>query len=198
MMNKILLLFFLICFEGYGQSDSTAGKRRKWYIPDHFKTQFAGNIGFISAGPGYISKNGTLETDLLLGFVPQKLGGDALASTTVKTTYSPWSIPLKTDYHIVPFSIGVWLSYTFGPQFSTSWPSYYPAGYYWWATALRPGIYLGGRAGKQFNLLKKKRYIDLYYELGTYDLKMITYAQNTGTVKLNHIFSLAVGAKVNL
>jgi hypothetical protein len=195
-MRKILI--FLILFTGsvgYAQEAETE-PRRKWYIPDHMKLQFAGNIGFISGGPGYISRNEKLETDLLFGFLPQKYGGDALVSITLKTTYSPWRIPLKNTYYIDPFSMGIWLSYTFGPQFDTKWPSYYPAGYYWWATSMRPGIYFGGKAGKQINFNKKKRGFEAYYELGTYELKMITYAQNVGTVKLSDIFSLALGVKL--
>jgi len=186
----------MIAFVSYSQEAQTEEKTRKWYMPDHMKLQFAGNVGFLSGGPGYISRNKTLETDLLFGFLPQKYGGDALVSITLKTTYSPWRIPLKNTYYIDPFSMGVWLSYTFGPQFDTSWPSYYPAGYYWWATAMRPGIYFGGKAGKQITVNKKKRGLEAYYELGTYDLKMITYVQNIGTVKLSDIFSLALGVKL--
>lgn len=196
-MRKILLSILLLAgCAANAQEQQPVEKTRKWYMPDHLKMQFAGNVGFLSGGPGYISRNKTLETDLLFGFLPQKYGGDALVSITLKTTYSPWRIPLKNTAYINPFSMGIWLSYTFGAQFDTSWPSYYPAGYYWWATAMRPGIYIGGKAGKQITMNNKKRGLEAYYELGSYDLKMITYVQNVGTVKLSDIFSLALGVKL--
>ena len=196
MRNLYLIVLVLMGFSGFSQHDTTAVKQRKWYIPDHMKLQFAGNIGFISGGPGYTSKNKTLETDLMFGYLPERLGGDALITTTLKTTYSPWQIPLRNTFYLVPFSIGAWISYTFAPQFDLSWPGYYPSGYYWWSTALRPGLYVGGKVGRQAHILKKRRGLEAYYELGSYDLKMITYAQNTGTVRLSDIFSLALGIKL--
>lgn len=168
---------------------------RKWYMPDHIKLQFAGNIGFLSGGPGYVSRNRTLETDLLFGFLPQKFGGDALVTLTGKTTYSPWRIVLKNHHYLRPFSIGAYLSYTFGPQFDTKWPSYYPSGYYWWATSFRPGAYIGGKIGKNVVINKHNRTWELYYELGTYDLLIISYVQNKGFLKLSDITSLSLGLK---
>lgn len=196
-MKKIIIpLLVLLSFAAIAQDEEPAEKSRKWYIPDHLKLQFAGNIGFMSGGPGYISRNKTLETDILFGFLPQKFGGDALITITAKTTYSPWRIPLKNTYYVVPFSIGFDLSYTFGPQFDTKWPSYYPSGYYWWATSIRPGAYVGGKLGREVMINKKKRGLELYYELGTYDLLFISYIQNRNYLKLSDIVSLALGVKM--
>lgn len=78
-MKKIFILVICIVYtiSSWAQEvDST----RKWYRPDHFKTQFAGGIGFLSAGLGIVSKNQKLENDLFLGFLPEKFGGDALLS----------------------------------------------------------------------------------------------------------------------
>lgn len=194
-MKKYLLsLLLLLSIRGNAQEVGLR-PRRAWYLPDHLKLQFAGNIGFLSGGPGYVSRNKTLETDLLLGFLPQKYGGDALVTTTLKTTYSPWRIGLRDSYYIRPFSIGTYLSYTFGPQFDTKWPSYYPSGYYWWATAIRPGAYIGGKVGRNVVLNNRQRSFELYYELGTYDLLIISYVQNKSFLKLHDIVSLSLGVK---
>jgi len=195
MKNIILPFLLLLNFAAFSQEKSRANGGNKWYLPDHMKIQFAGNIGFMSGGPGYSSRNETLETDILFGFLPEKFGGDALISITAKTTYSPWIIPLKNAYYIAPFSLGTYLSYTFGPQFDTRWPSYYPKGYYWWATAFRPGVYIGGKAGRTITTHKRKRALEVYYELGSYDLMMISYVQNTGFLKLSDIANLAIGVK---
>jgi hypothetical protein len=197
-MKKYLFYLLLLIPLTSAAQDSLFIKNRKWYIPDHLKLQFAGNIGFISGGPGWISRNKTLETDILFGFLPQKFGGDALVTITAKTTYSPWRIHLKNSRHIVPFSLGAYMSYTFGPQFDSKWPSYYPSGYYWWATSIRPGAYVGGKIGKEVTLKRKRRGLEIYYELGSYDLLMISYVQNTGYLKLSDIASLSIGMKLAL
>ena len=176
--------------------DFIPGKALKWYLPDHIKLQFAGGAGFLSGGPGYASKNKTLETDLLFGFMPEKFGGDALVSVTLKTSYSPWLIHLKNKYQIAPFTIGGYLSYTFGPQFDWKWPSYYPKGYYWWATAFRPGAYIGGKVARELAFPKRKRELQLYYELGTYDLLLISYVQNTSFLNPADILNLSFGLKL--
>jgi len=194
-MKKYLLpIFLLLSIMARAQEDYSE-RSRKWYLPDHLKLQFAGNIGFMSGGPGYISRNKTLETDLLFGFLPQKFGGDALVTLTAKTTYSPWRIHLKNNYYVAPFSLGAYLSYTFGPQFDSKWPSYYPVGYYWWATSFRPGVYFGGKAGRNVIVNKRKRGLELYYELGTYDLILISYVQNSKFLNPGKIANLAFGVK---
>lgn len=196
-MKKLLLLYcILFSVSTIAQVDTLAEKSRKWFVPDHIKLQFAGNIGFMSGGPGYISRNKTLETDILFGFLPEKFGGDALISLTAKTTYSPWRIPLKNTYYIVPFSLGFYLNYTFGPQFDSKWPTYYPKGYYWWATSFRPGAYVGGKIGKAIKSRRKIKGFELYYEVGTYDLLLISYVQNTGYLKPADILSLSLGLKI--
>jgi hypothetical protein len=196
MYKYLLPLFLLVSLAGFAQDEVITSPPRKWYLPDHMKLQFAGNIGFLSGGPGYVSRNKTLETDFLFGFLPQKFGGDALITITGKTTYSPWRIPLKNTYYIAPFSLGFYLSYTFGPQFDTKWPSYYPKGYYWWATSFRPGAYIGGKVGRDIVFHKHKRRLEAYYELGTYDLMLISYVQNTHYLKPTDIVSLALGVKL--
>ena len=193
---KNLLLLCLILGSIPVTAQETEPKRIKWYLPDHVKLQFAGNIGFLSGGPGYLSRNKTLETDIMFGFLPEKFGGDGLISTSLKTTYSPWSIPLKNDYYIKPFSIGAYLSYTFGTQFDLKLPEHYPIGYYWWATSMRAGAYMGGKVGKELTRLKRKRSLEAYYELGTYDLLLISYVQNTGYLKPSDIVNLAFGVRL--
>lgn len=196
MKHTLFLSLMLLSLTTLGQDQPDVAAYRKWFIPDHIKMQFAGNIGFISGGPGYVSKNKSLETDILLGFLPQKYGGDALVSLTTKVTYSPWRIHLKNNYNVAPFSIGFYSSHTLGPQFDTKWPEYYPKGYYWWATAIRLGAYVGGKVGLEVKNHKKIKGFEFYYEAGTYDLLLISYVQNTGYLRPKDILSLALGVKI--
>jgi hypothetical protein len=192
MTRYLLLVLTLFQLTTYAQEGP---KARRWYLPDHMKLQFAGGTGFLSGGPGYNSKNKTLETDLLFGYLPEQFGGDALITITGKTTYSPWRVKLKNDYYLAPASIGMYLSYTFGPQFDWKWPAYYPKGYYWWATSFRPGIFAGGKIGREITVHSRRRGLELYYELGTYDLMLISYVQNTGFLTPGDILNLAIGLK---
>jgi hypothetical protein len=196
-MKKLLILLLITGSATFAQHQPDSSITRKWYVPDHIKMQFAGNIGFISGGPGYISRNKSLETDLLAGFMPEKFGGDALVSISLKTTYSPWRVHLKNNSYIVPFSMGAYLSYTLGQQFESKWPSYYPSGYYWWATAIRSGAYVGGKFGKPITVNKRKSGVELYYELGSYDLLMVSYVQNRKFLSLPDISSLSFGVKLS-
>ncbi|WP_025763705.1 hypothetical protein [Dyadobacter tibetensis] len=196
-MKKSILIFCLFLSHlAWAQQPVDSLIIDKWYMPDHLKLQFAGNIGFLSGGPGYISRNHTLETDILLGYVPKIVGGDALISLTAKTTYSPWRIDLKNARYIVPFSIGAYLNYTFGPQFDSKWPDYYPKGYYWWATSIRPGAYAGGKVGRKVQNRNKIKGVELYYEVGTYDLLLVSYVLNPNYLKPHDILSLSLGMKI--
>ena len=63
----LLLLLFIICVHSPAQF--------KKIVPHYAKLQFAGGIGFLSAGIGYQSKNKRLQYDLMYGYVPESLGG---------------------------------------------------------------------------------------------------------------------------
>lgn len=174
-----------------------AQSRAEWYVPDHLKLQFAGNIGFISIGAGYLHGNGHLETDVFLGYLPKSIGGDDILSLTSKLTYSPWSLPLSSRYTVIPFSAGPYLSYSFGSQFDTFLPNEYPEGYYWWASSLRLGAFIGGRLKMALPATRAFSHISLYYELSSYDLLMISLVQNTGYLGISDIFSLSLGLKID-
>ena len=84
-MRIRLLFYFLIAYP----ISLPAQKNRlvKALIPDHGTLQFAGGIGFLSGGIGYDSKTKRIQTDILYGYVPQKLGGVTIHSITGKFTW---------------------------------------------------------------------------------------------------------------
>ncbi len=171
---------------------------KPWYIPDFYKAQFAGNIGFISVGAGYVHGNEKLETDLLTGFVPKFIGGDRIVTVTLKSTYKPWQRQLNEKYTLVPFTAGLYLSYSFGSQFDTISPNEYPEGYYWWASSLRVGGFIGGMLVLNKNDTSRIKNLTLFYELGSYDLLFLSYIQNTDYLKIWDVTNLALGVKVGL
>lgn len=187
-MNRFLLTLIFLPTLALGQT--------KWYTPDHTKLQFAGNIGFLSMGIGYLHGKEKLETDIMLGFVPKSIGGDHIISLTGKLTYFPWQIHMNENFTLYPLSVGPYLSYSFGSQFDTLLPNEYPPGYYWWATSLRLGAFAGGKL--QWRLPGNDRHLAFYYEIGTYDLELISYIQNTEYLQIEDIFSMALGVKLSL
>ena len=168
----------------------------KWYKPDHIKLQYAGSIGFISPGVGIAYAKDKMETDFYFGYLPKKIGGDHLIMLTLKNTYYPFSIkPKNRDFVIYPFSIGGFFNYTFGSEYTTSWPSYYEDGYYWWDSAIRLGFFIGGKITKPVSNLPFQS-ISSYYEIGSNDLYFISYIQNIKYFKPYEIFNLAIGIKM--
>lgn len=199
MRLSFIILFFvssLTCFAGE-ESDTNIVKR-KWYIPDHFDLQFAGNIGFGSGGFGYAFAKNKLETDLMYGYVPIEFGGP-LNSLTLKETYIPF-FPVKTgDYKFDLFTIGLYFNYTMGKQFffsPTSKPQY-EAGYYDYSSAFRVGIFAGGGIQRLIDNSCFEK-IGLYYEVGTYDLALHNYIFNVNKSSFKGLFSLALGVKLYL
>ena len=179
-----------------GSADSTA--TRHWCIPDHIKIQFAGNIGFMSAGAGYGFAKNKFELDLMYGYVPPVYGGN-LHTLTIKNTW----IPIKSLYagDRIKFDIltlGIPISYTFGKQFFFVPPKdQYPSRYYDYSSALRFGFFAGGKVhyelpGSCF------REAGIYYELGTYDLLIHNYLFNKDSMRFGNLFSLALGVQFKL
>lgn len=169
---------------------------RRWYVPDHYKLQFAGKIGFLSVGAGYLHAKEKLETDIYFGYLPKSIGGDYIETFTLKSTFFPWNKEIGNGYNIRPFSVGFYLSYSFGSEFDTILPNEYPRGYYWWATSLRFGGFIGGSISKELPNSRVFQNITFYYELGTYDLLFLSYIQNLETVRIYDVTSLALGIKL--
>ncbi|TDB60015.1 hypothetical protein [Arundinibacter roseus] len=196
-MKKLCVLYLvMVCCSPVIAQDNFRPRLKKWFIPDHSTVQFAGNIGFLAVGPGYKSANQKLEIDILLGYLPQSIGGTNLTTLTVKSSYSPWHIELNDTYEITPLTVGALVGYTPGNQFSIRWPGHYPRGYYWWSTALRPAAFAGGAIERSGSAHRKVKHIKLYYEIGSYDLLLISYIQNRKILRLSDVTNLALGIKM--
>lgn len=200
-MRFIYFLIVTVAFNTtlFGQSDSLSNQnardKKHWTDRLYLKVQYAGAIGFISPGIGFSHARNKIETDLFPGFLPKGIGGEDIVMLTLKNTYFPFKKELKrSDLIIYPISIGGYLNYTFGNQYETFWPDYYPQGYYWWDSSLRLGFFLGGKIAKPLadNPFKE---VSAYYEVGFNDLYLISYVQNTKYLKPYDILNLALGVK---
>jgi hypothetical protein len=197
MRRRIIILLTLLYVSGSSYGQDASEKEKKWYVPEYTKWQFAGAIGFISGGVGYVHSKEKMETELMLGFLPKSIGGDHLTSLTVKTNFLPWKVPLKENkWDLIPLQLGGYLSYTFGSEFDTFLPEQYPSGYYWWPSSLRLGMFAGSRIRYYTGAESKLGPIDVYYELGTYDLKLISYVLNVESLSVFDMLNISFGVKV--
>jgi hypothetical protein len=102
---------------------------RKWFYPDYLKTQYAGNIGFVSFGPGYQWWRQSAQTDILYGYVPYYKGNTTIHTLTVKNTFRLHEFHIINSYNLSPI-IGFSVSFEPGENSYGRIPSKYPEGYY--------------------------------------------------------------------
>lgn len=168
-------------------------EKNKWYKPDCFKIQYAGNIGFMSLGLGYTWWKNNAQTDFIYGFVPYDEGEAIIHTFTCKNTFRIYKFNLLNKYNISP-TLGFSLSIEPGENSYLDVPSKYPDGYY-----ASNSFYACLNAGLKSNFIfKEERYfssMDLFCEINTladyvyYNLKAQEDWENV-------ILSLALGVNV--
>lgn len=183
-----------------GQSAASDSVAHPWYRLHHVALQTAGGAGVVSGGVGFVAVRDRLETDILVGYVPEKLAGSALSIATAKVLYSPYTVPLSEKFQLRPLTIGMYLSYTHG-TINDEEPFQYDKGYYWFSTDTRLGLLLGGRLSylvpRAANPGRTRR-ISAYYELGTNDLYLASYVPNIKAMNFTEILTLGLGLKMDL
>lgn len=192
-MRVVHLLYLLIALPliSFSQVDNP----RKWYAPDFVTAQYAGSIGFLSAGAGYDILHGKANVDILFGVVPRFTGSEPLETLTAKFTGSIIRKQVNPNLTITPLTAGVYFCYTFGKEYSHDLPSWYPDGYYWWSEAVRVNIFIGGNVTATTNRPGGPRKISAYYELGTNEIKLVSYVQNRHALTVWQILHAGVGVR---
>jgi hypothetical protein len=200
MKARFIKLFWLVALLvpalGQGQDSFTGNTTRPWYYPDHAVIQFAGNIGLLSAGPGYSFLRDRMDAEVLYGLVPGFEGRSGIHILTTKFSYRPWQLNLKNGYLLEPLKVGTGISYSIGPQFHTTWPGRYPDGYYWWTTSFRltpfVGPALSRKVGGGLSFIKR---VQVYSELGTNDLALVSFITNK-KLAFTEIWNIALGTRL--
>lgn len=195
---KFKIPFFLLLF--IGSSLNVNAQKLKFLVPDEAIVQYAGSIGYFSAGAGYEifgNKRGNLSFHY--GYVPEIKGGE-LHIATVKLAYKPWEIRLKEWGKLYPFNPGFFASYTFHKDLSLFFPSgQYPGDYYYWSEALRPHLSVSTELEvKPPSALKNAgiQAMGFYIEANTNDFYLINYLQNIPALRIDDIFQLGLGVRV--
>lgn len=190
-------LRFLACCVAITMSNSV--KAQKFLIPETAIIQRAGSIGYNSFGVGYNlfgNKKGSL--DLSWGYVPKSKGGrqDIFAA---KFAYRPINIKLADFGTLSLVNPGVFVSHHPGGKFHTTLnKDQYPAGYYWWSSAVR--FHLSASTELKINTPKSLaktgvEQVAVYGEFNTNELYFVSWFKNRDKLPFKDILKLGFGVK---
>ncbi len=189
MKKMVFISFLLFVFQtGSGQKAILRAIQ-----PHHAKLQFAGSIGYLSAGVGYRNRKQNVEGDVFYGYVPKRFGGMTMHALSAKATIHVLPQIKFRGLDVRPLSGGVLLNYTFGKQYFLFSPENYPYNYYGFPTVLHAGFFAGGNVSARFHKKSLNR-LAVYYELGTNDAELKSYLGNN-SIPLKEILNLAIGIK---
>ena len=196
-MSRFTIGIFLLAvfvFQGSAaeaqRQDPTGGRR--WYVPGFVPVQYAGNIGFVSAGVGYASRLRNYELGLLYGYVPRSRAGTHIHTVTGKNTFPLTRYPLKNNEILIPY-IGLGLSLEVGGNAFFRMPAHFPDSYYDYPKNVRVLAYGGAKVQRLFeDDFHGLRGVEVFAEASTVDL-YIWYKSMSEEISLREIFSLALG-----
>lgn len=185
-----LVLFILV---GCMNATVVCGQRKS--LPDFATLQYAGSIGFISAGIGY-QLSGRSAISVHYGYVPESKGG-SLNIVSGKFLVSTWTVPVAPGVVLRPVDAGLMVSYHLGEEFRSRWPSHrYPDGYYWWRTSLR--AHLVTQTSLTFRLKEASIHsLTAYLELNTNELYLISLVKNSGALSVRDIIKVGYGIRAD-
>lgn len=151
----------------------------KRLIPTRVNIQYAGGMGMFSAGVGWeYGRRGQWATDLYAGFIPAAYIDHTYATTTLKQSYTPWSIRCTDRLSIEPFMCGIYFNTIIADEFWLREPSRYPKGYYGFSTKLRAHIFIGQTYRFHLHGDGALRDISLFWEANTCDLYLVSRFTN--------------------
>lgn len=195
--NKLIILaqLLLVFLPHYSVIGQTTGFERLWsnLIPTYFKTQYAGNMGFISFGTGWeYGRKARGETDIFIGIVPKFDSRDMKITTTVKQNFIPWNIRIQnTRYSIDPLSCGAYANFIYGDDFWMVNPDKYPKSYYGVSSMFRLNAFIGQRIKKEAKHLD----ITIFYEISITDIMIVNAIENSNLYPRDYL-SLSFGLKL--
>lgn len=192
-----LFSFLMLCQIQLVEAQDYGIQRKSPWLPDDAIVQYAGSIGFLSAGAGYSLAKGRIETDILLGYLPKFIGGANIWTAALKSNWIPIQFQASDQLKVIPFTTGLMVSHTFGPNYFVLLPDHYAKNYYTFSTAVHLYYQFGSRI--QFPLGKESfPEMALYYELNSSAEAIFSYIQNPKALSPSDIFFLSLGLRLHL
>jgi len=188
------LMMLLNHLSAFGAETDTL-KNRRHYLPDYVPLQFAGNIGLLSSGFGWIPGQGRYQVALMYGYVPRSVAKyDPIHMLTVKNSFDVYRLRGKREHSWVGY-FGIGLTVEVGGISFLKLPSNYDAGSYF-PKAIHVVPFAGLRSfygfGKTTNWVKG---IEPFVEIGTIDA-YLWYKSLSESLPITKVFSLALGVNV--
>jgi hypothetical protein len=179
--------------EAKSPTDSTQSKKDqnpRWYNPHFIPVQYAGNIGFLSAGVGYEARKKNYQLALVYGYVPKAFGGVVVHSFTAKNTFPMYRFFLDKNRMIIPYG-AIGLNIEIGGRSFLTLPDNMPAGYYDFPKSTHL-IASAGLKYKHMMTTKGLRSVEFFAEITTVDA-YVWYKVRSDDVKMHQILSAAIG-----
>lgn len=165
----------------------------KLLYPNHYKFQYAGGIGFVSAGLGYDFFKERIDISYFYGYVPEWYSKEDMHSVSLQLTGKPFKFDINSKLDIYPLNVGVFLHHTFGSEYYITLPDHYPEDYYWWSPGRTGGLFLEGQLNyryKETDRIFSK--IGFYYRIVTRGVYVTSKFSNS-SIPLEDVFSLGLG-----
>jgi hypothetical protein len=186
-------VFILSMPVSYAQASGSDTVKQHRFLPDYIKLQYAGGIGFLSAGIGYSFFDYRLDVSFFYGYTPVWFTIDDLHSVSLQFTVKLFRIKTKKDIEILPLNIGWYLHHTFGNEYWVILPDNYPKGYYWWSPGRNAGVFLGGEIKTKLLAGKTPASgLAFYVRVGTRGLYLSSKVGNS-SIPVTDIIELGVG-----
>jgi hypothetical protein len=188
--SLILLVVMLLSHAGRAQviESIVGGKKR---TVTYGIVHYAGSIGFLSAGIGLMNSRQTRSIEFLVGYLPESIGGQNIVTVNWRIGAATRTYPLGKYMSVQPLNINLGVSYSPQCDYDLNRPAVFPEGYYWWSEALRVNLNVG-------STLVLNRTLSLYYEIGTNELKLVSYALNTNSLSVLDMMHLGIGMRFKM
>lgn len=186
----IVYLFLILSSAVHAQKKSAAA-------PDFIVIQYAGSIGYLSAGTGYDVFKSKGRASVHFGSVPKARGG-LLNVITGKVFYEPWNTRISDRLWLNPADIGLMASYHMGENFRKNVPDLLNGdNYYWWHTSLR--IHLAMETALSIEMEPNRFFskVTVYSELNTNDLYLVSFFKNASSLSGSEMIKAGIGVRFN-
>lgn len=165
--------------------------RRKWWVPNNLKLQYAGNIGFMAVGAGY-KLSSWYDLSIMYGYLGNQSQVKDVHTVALKNTFA-LSKKIR-NLNFIP-TAGISINWGYTHNTFSELPDYYPNGYYF-QNKIHFAPFLGGIFSlKDTNLLIKK--FDVYFEFSILDAYLLEMIRRD-YVKFNDVVNLAIGVSWHL
>lgn len=167
--------------------------------PRGIVAQYAGGIGFVSAGAEWAyGRREMFETGLLAGWLPPFSTGHGKLTLTLRQSFAPFELPLRGSVSCQPLALSLYANAISGHEFWMAKPKRYPRKYYGFSSGLRLGLSAGQRMKLRLPRRQRWKALDcvmLYYDFNACDLDIVSCLCDS-RVSLWDIVNVSLGVKV--